>query len=172
MGEGYAFVGLGIGQRDSGEPREEIRGVSRRLALSERRKNGQAGGQVVVIETRQAAPSRTRCRDSCQTPFGIAAVGLNVQVGQGFDHPALGDAEMAHRDQMIGQGPGFVAGPVPESSHKLVAGDDPVLKGEQAKEQVARGDHSLRSRGPQSPCRPPRGAGTLVAVSSRPILYA
>ena len=64
---------------------------------------------------------------------------FEVQRDQGLDDGALVGVEVAAGDEVVGQGPGLVAGPGLEGGDELALVDQAVLEGEQAEEEVAVG---------------------------------
>ena len=89
---------------------------------------------------------------------------LQVGVDQGVQQrPVLGP-QGALLGQQVGQGLARRGGPGGEGQDELVAGDQAVLQGEQAEEQVARGVVTSWHRGGSRPgrgdhgCTPPRSA--------------
>ena len=64
-----------------------------------------------------------------------------MQGDQGLDRGTLLGVEVAAGDEVVGQGPGLVAGPGLEGGDELALVDQAVLQGEQAEEQVAVGGH-------------------------------
>ena len=83
--------------------------------------------------------------DGGQALLGVAAVLLEVQGDQGLDAGALRGVEVAAGDEVVGQGPGLVAGPGLEGGDELGLVDQAVLQGEQAEEEVAVGGHGASS---------------------------
>jgi hypothetical protein len=64
-------------------------------------------------------------------------VPLEVLRGQRLDQAALLDVEMNEGLEVVGQGPGLVAGPGVEGGHELGLVDQADLEGQQAEEEVA-----------------------------------
>ena len=85
---------------------------------------------VRVAQVRQAFQCGPSGGNGGQARGDVAAVGLDVQVGQGFDDRPLGDVEVAECDQVVGQRPGLVAGPGVEGGQELRRLDQVVLQRE------------------------------------------
>ena len=79
--------------------------------------------------------------DGDEAAHDVAAVGLDVQVGQGLNHRPLGGAQVAQGDGVVGQRSRLVAGPGVEGGHELGRLDQPGLQREQAEQEVAFGGH-------------------------------
>jgi hypothetical protein len=103
--------------------------------------------------------------DGGQAPRDVAAVGLDVQVGERLDHRPLGGAQVAQGDEVVGQRSRPVGGPGVEGGHEMGRRNQAVLEGQQAQQEVAVGGHGASSRGLvtvrrlppwQSPGRRPR----------------
>ena len=81
----------------------------------------------------------------------VAAVAPRGAGRPGPRHRPLGGVEVAAGDEVVGQGPGLVAGPGLEGGDELGLLDQAVLQGEQPEQEVAVGGHGATSR---------RGSGT------------
>ena len=96
---------------------------------------------------------------------------LEVQRDQRLDGGALLGVEVAAGDEVVGQGPGLVAGPGLEGGDELALVDQAVLQGEQAEEQVAVGGEAAMGRASGTHSEPgPRCGAVGPALSPRRVL--
>ena len=144
MRSAVAVVGRRASGADPAERPLDLRVPDRREALE----RGLAGG------------------DGGQALLDVAAVGLDVQVGQGLDHRPLGVAQVAQGDEVVGQGSRLVAGPGVEGGDELGRLDQAVLQREQAEQEVAFGGHGASSSGARGqPGDSHRGSRPVVVRS-------
>jgi hypothetical protein len=99
---------------------------------------GERGVDVDIAESGQTLARGTAAHDSRQAPFGIAAVLLEILGDESHDHVPVFGIKIAAGNQMIGDGPRFIAGPGLKGRDKLDLVNETILKREHAEEQVSR----------------------------------
>ena len=115
---------------------------------------------------REALASRASDGQDGEALLDVAAVGLDMQAGDGLDGGPARRIEVPERDEVVGQGSGLVARPGVEGGDERALVDQAVLEGQQAEEQVAVGSdwgHGVSL--PNLPERP-AGASATTACSS------
>ena len=98
---------------------------------------GQAGLDVGVCDPGQPLAGRAAKLERRQGPLGVAAVAVEVSLGQRVQHRAVGRRDGALVHQKAGQRLARGGRPGSKSGDELVAADHPVVQGEQAEEEVA-----------------------------------
>ena len=84
--------------------------------------------QVRVLQGFEALARGPSQRERRETLLGVAPVSPQVARHQRLNRGAVGGVEPATICQVIGQGPGAVAGPSPEGGDQLILIDEAVLK--------------------------------------------
>ena len=92
-----------------------------------------------------------------KAPGGVAAKGLKMHTGDGFDSGPARGVEVAEVDEVVGQGSAFVACPGGEGREQRALVDEAGLEGEQSEEEIAisiDGGHNvglpIAQRGPRA----------------------
>ena len=97
----------------------------------------QGGVDDGVTDPRQVLAGGAAGGDRRQAPLGVAAMRLQVQRDHRLDDGAAVGVQLAVDDQVVGQGPGPVAGPGLEGGEKGALVDQPVPKRERSENEMA-----------------------------------
>jgi hypothetical protein len=124
---------------------------------------GQGAAEVGVAHPGQAFARRAPGGKGGQALLGVAVL-LEVQTDHGLDARPLVGVEVAAGGEVLGQGPGLVAGPSLEGGDEVALVDQADLEGDQAEEQVAVGGEDghgacLRGAGGGDVCSAPDVGG-------------